>query len=190
MTINESKFIKINGYINNLKLDEQFKERPDYFAITHNKNNIIDRYKIIEYNIDNHTISFILDYYDDLYVILSKHIRLIMLNMEELAKEYNSFFINYHSFTITTVEKISDFADFYCTRNYPVIDRVECNDITTTIFWKDGSKTEVSRNHKDTYDLEKAFALCVTKKVLLTGIDKYNNLHKTIMKYFKNKGDE
>lgn len=181
--INESSFIKIEGYISDIPPKEAFKEKPEYFAISNNKSGIISRFKIIEYDNDIDSLVLVLDYYNDLYDSLSKCIRQMMLGIYNHIDDKDSFFVNHHSFTLIGIEKLDQFTDFYSTRHYPEIDRVEYNDVETSIYWKDGDKTEVSRFYQDTYDLEKAFALCVTKKVLLTGINKYNNLHKTIMRY-------
>ena len=48
---------------------------------------------------------------------------------------------------------------------------------TTVVFWGDKSKTVVRQNDEDSYDKEKAIAMCFMKKYL-GNTGKYNNVFK------------
>lgn len=59
------------------------------------------------------------------------------------------------------------------------IKKVIFNNPATIILWKDGTKTVVKCNKKETYDPEKGFAMCIAEKLL----GSYSAVKRIIRKY-------
>lgn len=182
MIDNSGKIMLIGGFylLYNIEHDD-----PDYFCISKNKEGIIDRYKIFDYNnLGDGKIEIYIDYFPDVCKTLNKYVRNATNGLFD--NEY-SLFINSFRFCITKIEIIDNntFEYGYLNKSfrYPQIDRVEYNKTDTTVFWKDGSKTSVSCYRKDKYDLEKAFAFAIAKKILLVGEDYNRNFNKVFQKY-------